>query len=50
MSSHPSPAPARPWRITAAVLAALGVVVWMWRRSVRRRHDPDDHIDVETLQ
>lgn len=32
------------------VLAALGVVVWMWRRSVRRRHDPDDHIDVETLQ
>ena len=32
------------------VLTALGVVVWMWRRSVRRRHDPDDHIDVETLQ
>ena len=32
------------------VLAALGVVAWMWRRSVRRSHDPDDHIDVETLQ
>lgn len=32
------------------VLAALGVVAWMWRRSVRRSHDPDDHIDVETLE
>ena len=32
------------------VLAALGVVAWMWRRSVRRSHDPDDYIDVETLE
>ena len=32
------------------VLAALGVVAWMWRRSVRRSHDPDDRIDVETLE
>lgn len=37
MSSHPSPAPARPWRITAAVLAVLLVLVlaggaWaLWR-------------------
>ena len=24
------------------VLTALGVVAWMWRRSVRRSHDPDE--------
>lgn len=32
------------------VLAVLGVIAWLVRRSVRRRHDPDDLIDVETLE
>lgn len=31
------------------ILGALGVIAWMVRRSMRRKHDPDDHIDVETL-
>src|SRR5699024_10444299 len=30
------------------VLVALGVVLWMVRRSRRRRHDPDDRLDLET--
>lgn len=30
-------------------LAVLGVVAWMVRRSLRRSHDPDDQIDVESL-
>ena len=29
------------------VLTALGVLVWMVRRSLRRSHDPDDHIELE---
>ncbi|MFJ6132310.1 DedA family protein [Janibacter terrae] len=29
------------------VLTALGVLVWMVRRSLRRSHDPDDHIEIE---
>lgn len=28
------------------ILAALGVLLWMVRRSLRRRHDPDDDIDL----
>lgn len=32
------------------VLAVLGVIAWLVRRSVRRRHDPDDLIDAETLE
>ena len=31
------------------ILAAVGVLLWMIRRSRRRSHDPDDHIDVKTL-
>ncbi|WP_346008104.1 DedA family protein [Janibacter terrae] len=29
------------------VLTAVGVLVWMVRRSLRRSHDPDDHIELE---
>ncbi len=29
------------------VLVALGVLLWMVRRSRRRRHDPDDRLDLE---
>lgn len=32
------------------VLAALGTVAWMVRRSLRRRHDPDDFVDLEPTQ
>ncbi|HIZ99686.1 MAG TPA: DedA family protein [Candidatus Janibacter merdipullorum] len=31
------------------ILAVLGTVAWMVRRSMRRRHDPDDFIDAESL-
>ncbi|WP_114203307.1 DedA family protein [Janibacter anophelis] len=31
------------------ILAAVGVLAWMVRRSMRRTHDPDDQIDVESL-
>ena len=31
------------------ILTAVGVLVWMVRRSMRRSHDPDDQIDVESL-
>lgn len=31
------------------ILAVVGTVVWMVRRSMRRRHDPDDHIDIASL-
>lgn len=31
------------------ILAAVGVLAWMVRRSMRRSHDPDDQIDVESL-
>ena len=31
------------------ILTAVGVLVWMVRRSMRRSHDPDDQIDVEAL-
>lgn len=31
------------------VLAVLGTIAWMVWRSMRRRHDPDDRIDIETL-
>ena len=31
------------------ILAVLGVIGWMVLRARRRSHDPDDHIDVETL-
>lgn len=30
------------------VLAVLGTIVWMARRATRRRHDPDDFVDLET--
>lgn len=30
------------------VLAVLATVVWMARRATRRRHDPDDFVDLET--
>lgn len=32
------------------ILAVLGTVAWMVRRSMRRRHDPDDQIDIESLE
>ncbi|MGO1166258.1 MAG: DedA family protein [Janibacter sp.] len=32
------------------ILAVLGTIAWMVRRSMRRRHDPDDRIDIETLE
>ncbi|WP_068263691.1 DedA family protein [Janibacter limosus] len=31
------------------ILAVLGVIGWMVLRARRRSHDPDDHIDIETL-
>lgn len=31
------------------ILAVLGVIGWMVLRARRRSHDPDDHIDLETL-
>ena len=31
------------------ILAVIGVIAWMVRRSMRRKHDPDAHIDVDTL-
>ena len=30
-------------------LAIIGTVLWMIRRSIRRRQDPDDLIDIESL-
>lgn len=30
------------------ILAVLGTIVWMVRRSMRRRHDPDDLVDLDT--
>ncbi len=29
-------------------LAALGVVAWMARRAMRRRHDPDERLDLDS--
>lgn len=31
------------------ILLVLGTLIWLVRRSLRRNHDPDDRIDVESL-
>lgn len=32
------------------ILVGLGVIAWMVRRSMQRRHDPDDLVDLESSQ
>lgn len=32
------------------ILALLGTLAWMVRRSTRRRHDPDDDVELESSQ